>query len=372
MTTPYFPGRGDDWQSVTPANAGFDPDGLADSVAFAIRNESVMDRDVQRALENKAFAEPPPWNEIIGPTRPRGGPSGMILRGGHIIAEWGNTRRADITFSVAKSLLSICAGLLHDDGRIPDFDAPVHQLVSDGGFEPPHNHQITWQQLLQQTSEWEGELWGKPDLVDHNRDLSVSPADNVTKGQARPLRMPGTFWEYNDVRVNRLSLALLRVAGRGLPTVFRERIMDPIGASRDWEWHGYHNSWIEIGGEPVQSVSGGSHWGGGVFISSRDQARLGLLMLREGVWNGNRLLSPDYMRQAVAPCPINQDYGFLWWLNTSGTRLPGAGRSGYCAFGFGTNVIWIEPEADLVAVIRWIEGGSIGGFCTKVMASLTD
>ena len=371
MNNPYFPSLGPDWKTASPNDAGFDPEGLKAAVDYAIANESSMDRDVLKALtEKRAFAEPPPWGDIIGPTRPREDPHGLILRGGRIAARWGPVERCDITFSVAKSLLSICAGLLHDDGLIPDFDAPVRDLVDDGGFEPPHNHLITWRHLLQQTSEWEGTLWGKPDIIDRNRDLNLDPAENDTKGQGRELGAPGTFWEYNDVRVNRLSLALMRVARRPLPELLRERIMVPIGASPDWEWHGYENSWVGIDGKRMQSVSGGSHWGGGVFISSFDQARIGLLMQRGGVWDGKRLLSEDYMARAVAPCSVYQDYGFMWWLNRSGQRLPHAGTDGYCAVGFGSNIIWVEPRLDLVAVVRWIERETFDGFCKAVMAAL--
>ena len=74
------------------------------------------------------------------------------------------------------------------------------------------------------------------------------------------------------MRVNRLSLALMLAFGRPLPEVLKERIMDPIGASKTWEWHGYDNSWLDINGKRVQSVSGGAHWGGGLWISSLDHA----------------------------------------------------------------------------------------------------
>ena len=220
------------------------------------------------------------------------------------------------------------------------------------------------------TSEWQGSMWGKPDQVDHNRDLNKSPKDNANKGNARILKTPGSFWEYNDVRVNRLALALLRVAKRPLPDLLRERIMDPIGASEDWEWHGYNNSWIMIENQKIQSVSGGSHWGGGMFISSEDQARVGHLMLNNGVWNGKRLLSKQYVQQALYPCDINEDYGLFWWLNNSGKRLPSATRKGYCAVGFGSNMIWVEPDYNLVAVVRWIEGAAFDQFCCKVLEAL--
>ena len=148
--------------------------------------------------------------------------------------------------------------------------------------------------------------------------------------------------------------------------------MEPIGASQDWEWHGYENSWVEIDGQRMQSVSGGSHWGGGVFINSLDQARIGLLMQRGGVWEGRRLLSQAYMSEAISPCSVYQDYGFMWWLNRSGQRLPHAGTEGFCAVGFGSNIIWIEPKLDLVAVVRWIERETFDGFCQRVMAAIRD
>ena len=64
--------------------------------------------------------------------------------------------------------------------------------------------------------------------------------------------------------------------------------MDPINASQTWRWFGYENSWVVMDGAAVQSVSGGGHWGGGMFISARDQARFGYLTLRRGNGRINR------------------------------------------------------------------------------------
>src|SRR4029077_7840560 len=148
---------------------------------------------------------------------------------------------------------------------------------------------------------------------------------------------PGGFWEYNDVRVNRLALALLRLWRRPLPQVFRELVMEPIGASPDWEWHGYRNSYVEIDGVRMQSVSGGSHWGGGVFIHAQDQARIGLLMLRGGLWGTKRILSAEWGRRMRVPCALFPRYGYLWWLNTGRQMYPSASASSYCASGAGGN-----------------------------------
>ena len=98
------------------------------------------------------FGEAPPWNETLGPVRPRGGPNGLVLRGGRIVAEWGDTAQVDLTFSVAKSYLSILAGLAVDRGLIRDVHEPVCRtpisIGPDGGFAPPHNDKITWHHLL--------------------------------------------------------------------------------------------------------------------------------------------------------------------------------------------------------------------------------
>ena len=210
---------------------------------------------------------------------------------------------------------------------------------------------------------------GKPDLIDRHRSVGGLPAAG-TKGTHRDLREPGNFWEYNDVRVNRLALALLRVWRRPLPEVFRELVMDPIGASQTWEWHGYRNSYVEIDGRRMQSVSGGSHWGGGVFIHARDQARIGLLLLRGGVWGGRRILSEDWIARMREPCPIYPQYGYLWWLNTGRAMYPSASESGYSASGAGGNLTWIDPDNDLVAVMRWIDPAARDGFMQRVMKAL--
>ena len=64
--------------------------------------------------------------------------------------------------------------------------------------------------------------------------------------------------------------------------------MTPLGASNTWRWEGYQNSFVEIDSQKMQSVSGGAHWGGGLFISSLDHALVGLLILREEDGMGNK------------------------------------------------------------------------------------
>jgi len=361
-----------DWPSRSPEALGLDPDRLAAAVEYHRGHESRWRRDflTDSGRYIGVADEPPAPDDVLGPIRLREGPSGIVVRGGWVAAEWGDTRRADMSFSIAKSYLAVLAGLAVARGLIRDLDDPVRRYVDDGGFDSAQNRAITWRHLLQQTSEWQGTLWDKPDSIDHNRDVGKSELGFTDKGTPRPMRPPGTLWEYNDVRVNRLSLALLRVFRRPLPDVLREAIMDPIGASPDWEWQPYRNSWVEIDGAAMPSVPGGSHWGGGLWMSTRDHARFGLLVHRRGRWGDRQLLPGAWFDELRRPCPLNPNYGLLWWLNTGRAQLTSAPESSYAARGAGSNVIWIDPEHDLVVVVRWIDKASVDGFVRRVVGAV--
>jgi CubicO group peptidase (beta-lactamase class C family) len=175
------------------------------------------------------------------------------------------------------------------------------------------------------------------------------------------------------VRVNVLALAALSVWRRPLPEVLREHVMDPIGASPTWRWYGYDNSWVVLDGRAVQSVSGGGHWGGGMFISARDQARFGYLTLRRGRWRDRQILSEAWVKRALTPTPAQPTYGFMnWFLNTDRKQWPSAPATAFAHLGNGTNIVYVDPDHDLVAVVRWIENGAVDGFLQRLLAATTD
>ncbi len=352
---------------TAPASAGLDAAALAEAQRYAIAHETPWPRDLRAHLESGYF-EPPPDNAIIGPVTERGGPSGVVLRRGKIVAAWGDTHRADMTFSVAKSYLSLLAGLALNDGLIGDLDEAVSARVTSPSFDGPRNGVVTWRQLLTLTSEWEGTLWGKSDVIDRNRDLLRE--GKARKGEARPLRDPGTFWEYNDVRVNALSLGLLHLFRKPLPEVFRTRIMEPIGASAGWSWHAYDTARVMIDGVEMPSVPGGGHWGGGVFIGAEDQARVGQLVLQRGRWNGAHLVPETWVDAIAAPCPLKAEYGLLWWLNTDGAAAPAASHRSIFARGAGGHTTWIDPDRDLVSVTRWLDPAAFPGYAERIVTAI--
>ena len=369
MVNSVYPARGV-WRQGDAREAGFDPDVLQQAVDFAQRAETTWPRDLSQGLNaDPTSREPPPWNEVIGPTIDRGGPNGMVIRHGVEIARWGDTKRVDMTFSIAKSYLAILAGLALTEGRIRHLDDRVADYALDDGFASAQNRDITWRHFLHQSSEWEGELWGKPDLIDRNRQVGIG-ADNSAKGTHRALGPPGSFYEYNDVRVNRFSLALLHVFREPLPNVLATRVMQPIGASDNWQWHPYRNSWVDIDGEQMPSVPGGSHWGGGIFISSEDHARFALMVCRGGRWGSQQIVSESFIQELARPSPTNASYGFLWWLNPKRMRYSQAPESSIFALGAGSNLLWVDPQLDLVCVVRWIEHAKFNEFVGRLMSAL--
>jgi CubicO group peptidase (beta-lactamase class C family) len=129
---------------------------------------------------------------------------------------------------------------------------------------------------------------------------------------------------------------------------------------------------LEIDGQKMQSVSGGGHWGGGMFINAYDMGRFGYLFLRNGKWKDREIVSPKWIQMARTPGPANANYGFAnWFLNTERKPLPAAPATAFYFEGNGANIIYVDQENDVVAVIRWIKDGTaLNDVVAKILASI--
>jgi CubicO group peptidase (beta-lactamase class C family) len=379
----YFPER-NHWEHHLPASVGFDTVKLQQAIRYAIAQETSNPRSMEQSHYQSFGKEP--FGEAVGPFKDRGAPSGLVIYKGYIIAEWGEPNRVDMTHSVTKSILSTVVGLAVDRGMIRSVQDTVYpyvapiQLWEPGQrfdkadlfgqqrlldlFATPHNRTITWDQLLRQTSAWEGTLWGKPDWADR-------PSTNANEWLSAPRPKPGTVYEYNDVRVNALALATLNIWRRPLPQIAREYIMDPIGASSTWRWFGYDNSYVVLDGQIMQSVSGGGHWGGGLMINAYDMARFAYLILNKGKWADKQVISENWIQMASTPTPVKTDYGFMnYFLNTDKKFLPNAPASAIAHIGNGVNTMVMLPEQDLIIVTRWIKNNeAIDGLVKLILES---
>ncbi|MFC4701264.1 serine hydrolase domain-containing protein [Glaciecola siphonariae] len=339
----YFPEK-HEWQSKQAEQLGFNKSALNDAVSFAQSNEYSGSRDLRIAIFDGFKREP--FHEILGPTKKRGGPAGMILKDGYIAAQWGDLERVDMTFSVTKSFLSTLAGLAQDQGLIYSVNDKVANYVWDDTFRGEHNQKITWHSLLNQSSDWSGELFGIKDWADR-----PPQEGGIDDWKYRVLNAPDTVMEYNDVRVNVLAYSLLQVFRQPLPQVLKTQIMDKIGASSTWRWFGYEDAWVTIDGLKMKSVTGGGHSGGGVFINTLDQARFGLLVLNNGRWKNEQIISKQWLDSAIEPSKANASYGYMWWLNKGPRKWDEVEDSDmFYAAGFGGNFIVVDRKNNMVIV----------------------
>jgi CubicO group peptidase (beta-lactamase class C family) len=361
----YFPPAGQ-WQHATPQSLGVNAAKLQQAVDFAIASDNPAAKD-QAIVQATTFGAREPFDQIIGPMSVRAPANGLIVYRGKVIAQWGDTMRVDMTHSISKTFLTTVTGLALDAKLIADAEDLVGPyLPSDSTlFSGEHNQQIRWDHLLRQTSDWQGSLWGKPDWADR-------PQGEPKDWPNRSLHTPGTHYKYNDVRINLLALATTYVWRKPLPAVLHERIMQPIGSSSTWRWYGYDNSWIELDGQKMQSVSGGGHWGGGMFINAWDLARFGYLFLRDGNWQGNQLISRDFITKARTGGAAKADYGYAnWFLNPERQALPAAPASAITFQGAGRNIIYIDRQNDVLLVARWIgNGDELNQLVAKMLAAL--
>ncbi|MFN8356990.1 MAG: serine hydrolase [Spirosomataceae bacterium] len=379
QTKPYFPPTST-WATKSPTELGLDAAKIQETIALAKASESKNPRSMELSHYQSFGKEP--YGYAIGPFADRGDQTGLIIYKGYLIAQWGEPQRCDITHSVTKSFLSSVVGLAVDKGLIKSvhdtvahyvppielYGQPLIRPADEMGkpemlypFASAPNQILTWDVMLRQTSDWEGTLWGKPDWADR-------PDKDATLWLNRPRNKPGAVYEYNDVRVNALALAATSVWRKPLPQVLKTYVMDEIGASTTWRWTGYRNAWIVLDGQPVQSVSGGGHWGGGMFINAFDMARFGLLSLHRGNWNGKQLLSETWINQALTPTSAQPTYGYMnWFLNTDKKLLPSASAKAFYHLGNGANVIYVDPEHELVMVLRWIQSEALDSVVKKAL-----
>ena len=371
------------WEHKSPSFFSIDSNKIKEALDYARAHENTQPKNLWLSQAMQFGKEP--FSDPIGPMADRGPAAGIIIYKGYIIAEWGNPSSVEMTHSVTKSLVSSVVGLAYEKGLISSLDDKVYTyfppvevataevLANENPltktsfiypFETEHNRKISWDHLLRQTSDWEGVLWGKPDWADR-------PSDKPSEWTTRKRFEPGTVFKYNDTRVNALALAATLVWRKPLPEVLRENIMNPIGGSNTWVWAGYKNAWIIVDGKMIQSVSGGGHFGGGMFINAYDMGRFGLLTLRKGNWNGKQILSEDWIRKSMTPTPANTGYGFMnYYLNTDKKLYPSAPATAFAHLGNGTNAIYVDSENDLVAVVRWIEDKSMDGFVKILLSAL--
>lgn len=119
------------------------------------------------------------------------------------------------------------------------------------------------------------------------------------------------------------------------------------------------------------SVPGGSHWGGGVSISAMDQAKIGLMLMGNGRYQGQQILSRQWLQMMQQACDVAPYYGYLIWLNHEGRLFKDAPHTSWFAIGAGSSITWVDPKLEWVCVMRWIDSAKTNDCIAKLMQSLS-
>lgn len=261
----------------------------------------------------------------------------VLIRNGYVIWQGDQVNVKHHIWSCSKSFTSVCFGVAWDRGLLSPDDLASDHLP----WLNEHYPTITLQQLITFTSGY-----------GHEEKEAFKPT--------APRYKPGAFFNYsNESQV--LGAIIAKRFGKTLLEVFRENIGDPIGIDRQvMSWRSLNTTV-----EGIEALYGGQ----GVEIDALNLARFGWLMANDGVWNGKRLLSRRYVRQATRPNlardipPFKADawyvnlpgnYGMHWWTNgprPNGTpHWPSAPPGTFAAQGLHNNNCFVIPEWQMVLV----------------------
>ncbi|TXK46054.1 serine hydrolase [Pontibacter qinzhouensis] len=241
------------------------------------------------------------------------------------------------SFSVAKSIVSLLVGVAIKEGKIKSLDQPVGDFLP--AFREGAKAQITLQHLLWMSSglNWD-ESYSSPLSITTEAYYGTDLSKVISRLEA--VESPGQQFSYKSGDSQLLAFVLEAATGQKVSAYAQEKLWRKIGAAQDAEWSIDHQNGIEKAYCCF-------------FSNARDFARLGKLYLHQGVWHGDTIVDPEYVKASLTPSglPAASDkqkvdyYGYQWWLmpNYKGQQI-------FYARGILGQYIIVIPEKELVIV----------------------
>ena len=371
----YVP-TGGAWETVPPADAGLDPTRLKGAVDLALASDSPWPRSFYypdgRYVGIVEWNETGPWSDVVGPVAPRGGPAGVILKGGRIVAEWGDTARADMTFSVAKSYLSVLAGLAVADGLIASVDEPVGGNRKGPMVREPAqcgHHLASPAAAVERVA---GRALGQ---VGPGRPQPPARRRRRQQPQGRAPRAEGAR---HALRVQRRARepAGPMPAAPFRPAAARGAARAHHGPDRRFAGSGSGTATAPPGSRSTASACSrcpAARIGAAASSSARATMRVSACSWRAAAAGAAGSCCPrPGSGDMPTPSPTQSRATAICGGSTAGRRLPERARlPASLPTGAGSNMIWIDPEHDLVAVPRWIDKSACSDFFARLTAAAT-
>lgn len=294
-----------------------------------------------------------------------------IIKDGYIVGEaYLNGFKQDdrrYSYSVCKSFASAVIGIAIDDGLIESVDENVYQYYAQWQ-EPgtdPRKQQMTIRHLLTMTSglEWdEDNYYGNSSTND--AFIMHRQSDMIQYVLDKPMREnPGERWYYSTGNSQLLSGIIESVAGMSFYEYALPNLLEPIGLSQiGWD----HDD------------AGHTHTGSGIRATVREYGKFGYLYLMNGQWDGEQIVSSEWIAESTAPVSESIDwYGYHWWLKPAlgeptSSIVP---SETYIAWGIYTQQIFVIPSKNIVIVRVGDDPGGIAAwneirFLTLVLESI--
>jgi CubicO group peptidase (beta-lactamase class C family) len=300
----------------------------------------------------EAGFDPAALEEIATDAEQNGTNCLVVVRHGEIVAEWywngTDAGSAQEVFSATKSVTSTLVGIAQDDGDL-SVDDPAADYIPEWAGTP--SEEVTVENLVSNDS---GREWSL--AIDYQE--MVGSADRtgfaVALGQDAP---PGTTWAYNNSAIQTLDAVLHEATGEEPAAYADDRLLGPLGMTDS---------------EMTRDPSGNTNMFFGLQSTCEDMARFGYLFLRDGSWDGEQIVSEEWVEAATGQPSqeLNASYGYLWWLNHHGTMagadqattgeqaaqaeegrmVEGAPEDMYWALGLGGQIVQVDPGSDTVVV----------------------
>ncbi len=264
--------------------------------------------------------------------------STMVIKDGYIVLDeyFGDYAKDElhIIYSCTKSVVSTIFGIAHENGAIPDLDTKLIDIFPEivPGNSSDWKNSITLQDLLMMSGgfdardswlyEWEGlnPLHEAEDAIQYMLDL---PMDFE----------PGSRFEYTNGVSHLLSCIISEQTGVPASEYAEEHLFEPLGIT-DYTW--------DVDNQ-------GRNWGyNRIYFTPHDMAKIGFLFLNEGEWDGEQIISEEWVREATThriDANIFDGYGYQWWVQDDY----------YVAVGYQGQFIFVYPEHNIIAVFT---GGS--------------
>jgi len=240
-----------------------------------------------------------------------------------------------VSWSMAKSALSLLMGILNAEGTIPDLDAPVTEFAPQlrgSAYDGASIRDVLTMSSGVAFDEDYLDFWS--DINRMGRVLALGGSmDGFAAGQSARRGEPGADWQYVSIDTHVLGMVIRGATGRSIPDLLQDRLFRPLGLEADPYY--------------ITDGRGAAFVLGGLNLTTRDYARIGLMVAQNGQWQGQQIVPSAWIDESTtASAPGGVGYGYQWWLPDNAEPGEVYARGIYGQF------LWIDRSRDVVIAIN--------------------